>query len=88
MYTMYGRTHLYIGFEVLMFVSTLFVVRDCKTCSYGSLTWNSWFFAFVMILCPLWFNPFIFNLSKVRLSQPASGPYGSSRCECLGPWPV
>lgn len=27
MYSMYARTHLYIGFEVLFFVVTLYIVR-------------------------------------------------------------
>ncbi|GIL51750.1 hypothetical protein Vafri_7680 [Volvox africanus] len=66
MYTMYARTHLYLGFEVLFFCVTLYALNDCVTCNYAALTWNSWLLAFVMILCPLWFNPFIFNLSKVQ----------------------
>lgn len=62
---MYGRSHLYMGFEVLFFCATLYALDDCVSCNYAALTWNSWLMAFVMILCPLWFNPFIFNLSKV-----------------------
>ncbi|KXZ43170.1 hypothetical protein GPECTOR_99g805 [Gonium pectorale] len=66
MYTLYARTHLYLGFEVLFFCATLYSLDDCTSCDYAALTWNSWLLAFVMIVCPLWFNPFIFNLSKVQ----------------------
>ncbi|KAG2442264.1 hypothetical protein HXX76_002351 [Chlamydomonas incerta] len=66
LYTMYARTHLYLGFEVLFFCATLFATNDCSSCNYAALTWNSWLLAFTLILCPLWFNPFIFNLSKVQ----------------------
>eukprot|EP00198_Chlamydomonas_reinhardtii_P003824 XP_001693160.1 glycosyl transferase [Chlamydomonas reinhardtii] len=66
LYTMYARSHLYLGFEVLFFCATLYATNDCSTCNYTALTWNSWMLAFTLILCPLWFNPFIFNLSKVQ----------------------
>lgn len=62
----YARSHLYLGFEVLFFCATLYATNDCSTCNYTALTWNSWMLAFTLILCPLWFNPFIFNLSKVQ----------------------
>ncbi len=50
---------------MLFFCATVYALDDCASCNYAALTWNSWLMAFVMILCPLWFNPFIFNLSKV-----------------------
>ncbi len=43
MYTSYARTHLYLGFELLFFMVVLYIVRDCDTCNYPSLTWNTWY---------------------------------------------
>ena len=39
MFTLYARTHLYMGFELLFILTTLYIVRDCADCDYGALTW-------------------------------------------------
>lgn len=37
-----------------------------RSCDYGLLTWSTWLLAFVLIFAPLWFNPFSFDVQKVR----------------------
>jgi 1,3-beta-glucan synthase len=54
-----------MGFELLFVLSTLYIVRDCGSCNYGAMTWSSWLLAFTLIVCPLWFNPFSFDMEKV-----------------------
>jgi hypothetical protein len=51
---------------MLFFVSTLYALNDCASCNLTALTWNSWLLGFTMVLCPLWFNPFVFDLDKAR----------------------
>ena len=38
-FTLYARSHLYMGFELLFILTTLYIVRDCADCDYGALTW-------------------------------------------------
>ena len=38
-FTLYARTHLYMGFELLFILTTLYIARDCADCDYGALTW-------------------------------------------------
>lgn len=64
-FTLYTRSHLYMGFELLFILSTLYIVRDCADCDYGALTWSTWLLAFTLIIAPLWFNPFTFDMEKV-----------------------
>ena len=80
-YTLYARTHLYQGFELLFVLTTLYIVRDCGTCNYGLLTWSTWLVAFVFIFAPLWFNPFAFESKKVR---EGGGPGAPGRGEARG----
>ncbi len=35
----YLHRHLYMAFELLFALATLYIVRDCADCNYGSLTW-------------------------------------------------
>lgn len=64
-FTLYCRSHLYMGFELLFVLTTLYIVRDCGSCQYGSFTWSTWLLAFTLIIAPLWFNPFAFDMEKV-----------------------
>ncbi|KAG1659988.1 hypothetical protein FOA52_009662 [Chlamydomonas sp. UWO 241] len=65
-FTLYARVHLYMGFELLFILTTLYIVRDCQSCNYGALTWSTWLLAFTLIMAPLWFNPFAFDMEKVQ----------------------
>lgn len=57
-FSAYSRTHLYFGFEVVYMLITMYIVNDCPDCNYALLTWSSWLLGFVLIMAPLWFNPF------------------------------
>eukprot|EP00201_Polytomella_parva_P021635 CAMPEP_0175046592 /NCGR_PEP_ID=MMETSP0052_2-20121109/5116_1 /TAXON_ID=51329 ORGANISM="Polytomella parva, Strain SAG 63-3" /NCGR_SAMPLE_ID=MMETSP0052_2 /ASSEMBLY_ACC=CAM_ASM_000194 /LENGTH=743 /DNA_ID=CAMNT_0016310355 /DNA_START=1211 /DNA_END=3442 /DNA_ORIENTATION=- len=65
LYCMYARTHLYFAFELAFFIGPIYLTARCQSCNMGALTWNTWFVIFVMVLSPLWFNPFVFSLEKV-----------------------
>lgn len=65
-FTLYARSHLYMGFELLWILTTLYIVKDCYDCDYGSITWSTWLLAFTLIIAPLWFNPFSFDMVKVQ----------------------
>ncbi|GIL75226.1 hypothetical protein Vretimale_7896 [Volvox reticuliferus] len=67
-YTLYARSHLYYAFELLSMLIAMYVVRGCEVCNYGSLTWSGWLLAFVLIFAPLWFNPFSFDIAKVKVN--------------------
>ncbi|GLI62082.1 hypothetical protein VaNZ11_004642 [Volvox africanus] len=67
-YTLYARSHLYYAFELLSMLIAMYVVRGCEVCNYGSLTWSGWVLAFVLIFAPLWFNPFSFDIAKVKVN--------------------
>eukprot|EP00798_Chlamydomonas_sp_ICE-L_P008246 gene8246-1515_t len=66
MYASYARTHLYLGFELIFFMTTLYIIDDCQTCNYPALTWNTWFMGFVLVIAPFWFNPFVFDVTKAN----------------------
>ena len=42
LFTFYGRSHLYPGFELLFMALMLLAFMDCRGCSYLSLTWGAW----------------------------------------------
>ncbi len=65
-FTLYNRSHLYYAFELLSMLTTLYLVKGCAECNYGSITWSGWLLAFVLIFAPLWFNPFSFDIAKVK----------------------
>lgn len=65
-FTLYARSHLYMGFELFFILVTLYIVKDCGSCDYGSFTWSTWLLAFTLIIAPLWFNPFAFDMEKVN----------------------
>lgn len=66
-YTLYCRSHLYMAFEMIFVLATLYIVRDCEDCNYGALTWSTWLLAITLIFAPMWFNPFAFDMKKVRV---------------------
>ncbi len=67
-----------MGFELLFALSTLYIVRDCADCNYGALTWSSWLLACTLLFAPLWFNPFSFDMQKVRSRRPCAPDTGAA----------
>uniref|UniRef100_A0A6S8NKA7 1,3-beta-glucan synthase n=1 Tax=Dunaliella tertiolecta TaxID=3047 RepID=A0A6S8NKA7_DUNTE len=65
-FTLYCRSHLYMSFELVFSLATLFIIRDCEDCDYGALTWSTWLLATTLTFAPMWFNPFSFDSDKVR----------------------
>ncbi len=68
-FTLYCRSHLYMSFELVFSLATLFIIRDCAECDYGALTWSTWLLATTLTFAPLWFNPFSFDSDKVRAGR-------------------
>lgn len=67
-FTLYTRSHLYYAFELLFMLVSMYCVKGCEVCNYGSLTWSGWLLGFVLIFAPLWFNPFSFDIAKVQVN--------------------
>ncbi|PNH06649.1 Ankyrin repeat domain-containing protein [Tetrabaena socialis] len=59
---------MYYAFELLFMLVSLYVVRGCSSCNYGGITWSGWLLGFVLIFSPLWFNPFSFDIAKVKVN--------------------
>ncbi|KAJ9526929.1 hypothetical protein QJQ45_025369 [Haematococcus lacustris] len=38
-FSLYCRSHLYMGFEMIYALTTLYLLRDCASCNMGALTW-------------------------------------------------
>ncbi len=46
-----------MGFELFWILVTIYIVKDCHDCDYGSITWSTWLLTLTLIVAPLWFNP-------------------------------
>lgn len=66
LFSNYGRTHIYFGFELAFLAIVFAIVNDCSSCSYGGLTWGTWLAAASLLFGPFWFNPLTFSTSKVK----------------------
>ncbi len=69
-FTLYARTHLYLGFEILFVLTTLYIIKD-PVFDLSLATWSSWLLAFTLLIAPLWFNPFTFEMEKVQANYTA-----------------
>ncbi|KAL6745812.1 1,3-beta-glucan synthase component-domain-containing protein [Haematococcus lacustris] len=68
-FSLYCRSHLYMGFEMIYALTTLYLLRDCASCNMGALTWSTWLLAVTLLFSPLWFNPFSFDMGKASISH-------------------
>mmetsp|Transcript_7771 Transcript_7771/g.23366 ORF Transcript_7771/g.23366 Transcript_7771/m.23366 type:complete len:731 (-) Transcript_7771:730-2922(-) len=66
LYTNYGRTHIYTGFELGFLCILFYILDDCLDCNKGATTWGVWLVSASLIFAPFWFNPNGFSIAKVK----------------------